>query len=278
MNYIELSIRIEPYSEEISGILIAVLSEINYESFTENENILCAYVQEKLFSSTDIEKILKYDRFEGTTLNYSVKNIPDQNWNAVWESNFEPVVIGNQLLVRAPFHKIEGNFKYKIEIEPKMSFGTGHHATTYLMSEQMLDMELSGRKVLDMGCGTGILAILAHLRGAKDITAIDIDEWAYNNSIENFEKNNCNNIKVFQGDASVIPNETYDVILANINLNVLLRDISIYTPKINRSGFLLVSGFYHKELPAIEDVCILSGLHLIDTRTKDNWCCSRFGF
>lgn len=276
MNYTELSITINPYSEEISGILIAELGELDYESFTENEGVLCAYISEKFFNSDILKDLLKSDRFSSFTLNHSFKNIPDQNWNAVWESNFEPVIIGNELLIKAPFHKIEGDYRYKIEIMPKMSFGTGHHATTSTMCEHILEMDFENKKVLDMGCGTGILAILACMRGANDVTAIDIDEWPYKNTIENIQKNNCKNIRVLMGDVSVIPNENFDIILANINLNVLLKDIPAYAAKINKSGHLLVSGFYYHELPQIEEVCNKHGLQIIETRTKNNWCCSRF--
>lgn len=271
MNYIEIDIIITPYTTEISEILMAELAEVGFESFTENENGLKAYVPEKSYSKEETAKLLTNTRFFGISISYSEQLIEAQNWNALWESNFEPITVKDKILVKAPFHKIEGNYTHTITIEPKMSFGTGHHETTSLMMELMLDLPFSGKNVLDMGCGTGILAILAHQLNATNITAIDFDEWAYENSIENFERNNCPQIKALLGDSTVIPNRNFDIILANINRNVLLADIPNYASHLISGGLLLLSGFYISDIEAIESVTKGNAFERLYFKDKNNW-------
>jgi ribosomal protein L11 methyltransferase len=271
MDYFELNIEITPYSETIAEILIAELSEIGFESFVDTSTGFQAYVAEKTFDEESLSAVLAKIIFEKYQIRLNKKLIPAQNWNAVWEHNFEPIFIQDKIAVVAPFHHISQQFEYQITIEPKMSFGTGHHETTSLMMEQMLLVDFTESTVLDMGCGTGILGILAAKMGAKDITAIDFDEWAYNNAIENFERNNCNSILTLLGDATIIPQKKYSIILANINRNVLLSDISNYAQVLDKNGLLLLSGFYSEDIPLIEQEANKSGLDLQIKNFKNNW-------
>jgi ribosomal protein L11 methyltransferase len=271
LNYFEFEISILPYSSEISEILIAELAEVGFESFSETPSSLLAYIPENLMEIENIKPILTKDRFDRILLSFTNKTIPAQNWNALWESNFDPIFIEDKILVRAPFHTIEKQFEHEIVIEPKMSFGTGHHETTALMMEQMLEIDFNGKVVLDMGCGTGILAILASQLGAKNITAIDYDEWAYENSIENFKRNNCNNINAILGDASAIPAIIYQVILANINRNVLLTDISAYSKFMNAENILILSGFYSEDMEMIVKEAALHKLLINSHKIRNNW-------
>jgi ribosomal protein L11 methyltransferase len=276
MDYFEYEILIQLFSEKKAEIIIAKLAEIGFESFEEADFCVKAYIPQNLFNEKNIAETLDNIKFEKTEISYSHKLIKAQNWNAVWESNFEPIYIEYKIFVRAPFHKPKGKFKHEIIIEPKMSFGTGHHETTSLMMEQMLNLDFRGKSILDMGCGTGILAILAAQLGAKNITAIDFDEWAYKNSIENFERNNCRLIKVIHGDATNIPDKKFDIILANINRNVLINDIKIYTEFLNPSGQLLISGFYNSDIPLIKDEANKQKLILISEKFKNNWAVCKF--
>ena len=271
MNYIEIDIVINPFSSEISEILMAELANVGFESFSENENGIQAYIQEKLYNKELISEIVVNDRFPGNTLSYNEILIEAQNWNALWESNFEPITISDKILVKAPFHNIEGNYKHTIIIEPKMSFGTGHHETTSLMMELMLSIPFENTHVLDMGCGTGILSILAQQLNAKTITAIDFDEWAFENTLENIERNNCSTIKAILGDASSIPNQQFEIILANINRNVLLTDIPKYNSHLKSGGLLLLSGFYTTDMDAIETVASTNYLQRQNFKEKNNW-------
>jgi len=229
MNYIGCNFKIISGSLEQQtaiDILVAELGSVGFESFTENEDGVVAYIQEADWKESllnDIQ-ILASDE---VGFSYEIEEIEQVNWNKEWENNFEPIVVENEVSIRAPFHS-NPNLKYDIVIEPKMSFGTGHHETTYLMIKHLMALDLRGKKVLDMGCGTGILAIFAELKGAEQIDAIDIDAWCYENSVENIERNHCQNIKVYEGDASMLKGRAYDVIIANINRNILLNDIGVY--------------------------------------------------
>ncbi|MCD4731125.1 MAG: 50S ribosomal protein L11 methyltransferase, partial [Bacteroidales bacterium] len=209
-------------------------------------------------------------------LNYNFKIIKEQNWNEVWESNYDPVIIKNLVYIRAPFHITNRNIKYEIIVDPKMSFGTAHHETTSLMIEMMLDEEIHAKNVLDMGCGTGILAILAEMMGAKKIDAVDNDKWAYQNSMENIDKNKCKSIRVELGDAGVIKPVEYDYILANINRNVLLQDIPVYATHLENNGVLLLSGFYTEDLRLIESLARDNNFKLDNKLSKNNWVAARF--
>ncbi|MCG8412560.1 MAG: 50S ribosomal protein L11 methyltransferase [Bacteroidales bacterium] len=276
MDYIELRCKIAAKDvRTISDILIAELNEIGYESYDETEEGVNAYILEKFF---DLEKVnqLQANQIADTDIVYEWEVIETQNWNEVWESNFEPIVVEQKCIIRAPFHTNTPKCEYEIIIEPKMSFGTGHHETTFLMLKTILDLDLQGKNVLDMGCGTGVLAILAKLKGATDITAIDIDEWAYNNAVENVQKNNCSDIKVLQGDASLLTNQQFDVIIANINRNILMDDIKNYAKVLKSGGVLLLSGLYDKDLPMIKTETDTNRLDYISHIEKNSWIAARF--
>ncbi|MFH0864731.1 MAG: 50S ribosomal protein L11 methyltransferase [Bacteroidota bacterium] len=274
MKYIEFNFTITP-KETGNEILAAMLADIGFESFIETDMGLLAYISTSKFSSGDVEKlgILHNKEF---SVKYEYKSIPDKNWNEEWESSYSPVAVAGKCCVRAPFHPANTHCKYDIIIEPKMSFGTAHHETTHLMIEQLLQMDVTGKSVLDMGCGTSVLAILAAKMGASTVTAIDIDEWAFNNSVENIASNLVNDIvRIFQGDAGLI-SETHDVILANINRNILMRDIPKYISHLNKAGILLLSGFYDADVPVISDRVESDGMKFISKKNKNNWIVLKF--
>ena len=273
MNYIEFNFKVTPL-QPASDILLAELGELGFDSFVETEDGLQAYILEEYYK----EDLLKYvfvlnnPEFEIT---YNTKIIEQVNWNAEWEKNFTPIVVSDNCRVRAPFHD-KGNEEYDIIIEPKMSFGTGHHATTHMMIQHILKDDFIGKKVLDMGCGTAVLAILAEMRGAGPLDAIDIDEWCYLNSIENAERNNCTKITVEQGDASLLSNRKYDIIIANINRNILLNDMKTYTNCLSKDGVIYLSGFYDEDLDLIKSECTNQGLTYVNHYVKDQWVAAKF--
>jgi ribosomal protein L11 methyltransferase len=269
MEYIEFIATISPL-EVGRDILIAELSEIGFESFVETEEGLEAYIQSKEFNEENIKsiKILQHDDF---TISYSLKSIAEQNWNAEWEKSFNPINVDNRCYIRAPFHNKLDNIEYDIIIDPKMSFGTGHHETTYLMLKRLLNIEVEGKKVLDMGCGTGVLAILAKMRNSLFVKAIDIDEWAYNNSLENIRNNNCDDIKVERGGAEVIGSEKFDIIIANINRNILLKDMNLYINAMSVNGELLLSGFFSSDQDILLDAADKMGLKMLYKEVRNEW-------
>ena len=252
-----------------SEILIAQLSQLGFDSFQEHENGISAYVDSKILSEIDINEIqiLNTKEFK---ISFEINSVEKQNWNIKWESNFEPIYVDNICCVRAPFHP-KSDYKYDLIIEPKMSFGTGHHETTSMMISFILANEFTNSSVCDIGSGTGVLAILAEQRGANRIDAIDIDNWCYLNSLENIDRNNSKNINVFEGEVEKIMNLRYDIIFANINLNVLLKDISTYAKMLNKGGVIYLSGFYEKDINSIELVAKNSNLTLIEVKKKNNW-------
>jgi len=271
MDYIELNCRIEPFNETSSEILIAKLSELDFESFAESDNGILAYIQSQLFNNLLLGTVMEIN-IPGVQLTYDHKLIKDQNWNETWEKNyFEPVLITDKCLIRSTFHKNTPKTKYEILIDPKMSFGTGHHETTFLMIEEILELDLQGKTVLDMGCGTGILAILSSQKGASKIKAIDIDQWSYNNSLENIKLNSIGNIDVELGDKGLIGGKHYNIVYANINKNILLADIPVYTSCIKQDERLLLSGFYKEDFDDINKIATENGLLLTNQREKNNW-------
>jgi len=271
MDYIEVSFIFNPVNEQQREIIAALLGQADFESFSDTEEGIQAYIQKPLFNEALMKSILKPLISTTESFNYSVKTIEDKNWNAEWEKNFSPIYISDNCRVRAPFHTDKGDYEYDLIIEPKMSFGTGHSPTTALMIKLMLELDFSELEVLDMGCGTGILAILASFKKAKNILAIDIDNWAYENSIENVQRNNTENIIVKQGDAKLLIDKNFDVIIANINRNILLNDLSAYSNSLKNNGQLLLSGFYTQDLPVIKKEITLLGLKYEKHIEQDNW-------
>jgi len=255
-------------------ILIAELGYAGFESFVETEKGVTAYIKKEEWNSeilNDIQ-ILKSKEF---IIDHTFNEIEQTNWNEEWEKNFKPIVVDDVCTVRAPFHETP-NTKYDIVIEPKMSFGTGHHETTHMMIQHILNNDFKDKSVLDMGCGTGVLAILAEMKGATNIDAIDIDNWCYINSLENVERNNCKHISVFEGDASLLNEKKFDIIIANINRNILLADISKYAACLNKEGQLFLSGFYIHDIPIIEKECSKYGLKLQESLERNNWVSLKF--
>jgi ribosomal protein L11 methyltransferase len=271
MDYIELDCRIFPprYIE----IVMAEFAEYGFESFAENAQGFQAYIPVSMFSEETFS-VLEIFQNKEIKINYSFKTIPDENWNAVWESNFEPVSIGDTCYIRAPFHPEKTGVRYEIIIEPKMSFGTGHHETTHMMVQLLLEIEVEGKTVLDMGCGTGILAILAGKMKASKVVAIDNDEWAFNNAKENIIKNNVPEIEVLLGDASLLKGQESDIMIANINRNILLNDITSYATVIKSNGILAMSGFYVDDLVIINRKAKECGMQFIRNISLNNWCAS----
>ena len=267
-SYLGFHFKVEP-KELGSEILIAELGELPFESFIDSDFGIVAYIQKSLYVETVLEDlfILKSPEF---TISYTIEEIDQVNWNEEWEKNFEPIDVNGNCHVRAPFHP-KTNAEFDIVIEPKMSFGTGHHETTHMMIQHLLEMDVTGLKTLDMGCGTAILAILAEMKGAQPIDAIDIDNWCYLNSIENAERNNCQQITVYEGDSSLLKDKKYDLIIANINRNILLNDIQSYVDCLNAKGTLLLSGFYEEDIPFIDASCTEKGLSYVKKFQRNNW-------
>lgn len=268
MNYTGYTFTITPL-QPATEILIAELGELGFESFEETTTGLNAYIQTKDWNKNILDTVFILNSNE-FTISYTCSEIEQVNWNAEWEKNFEPIHVDNKVSVIAPFHK-KTNMEYEIVIEPKMSFGTGHHETTHLMIKHLLELDLDNKSVLDMGTGTGILAIFAEMKGATSIDAIDIDEWCFINTEENVEKNNCKHIKAYQGDASMLVTQKYDVIIANINRNILLNDMDTYNQCLNKGGKLLLSGFYTQDIPFLEERTKDLGLTIQKTYTRNNW-------
>ena len=272
MNYVGCFFRISSGSLEIQtaiDILVAELGEAGFESFTENPDGVIAYIQKADWNASLLDNV-QILQSEEVSFSYDVKEIEQVNWNLEWEKNFEPIVVDNEVSIRAPFHENPG-LAYDIVIEPKMSFGTGHHETTHLMVQHLRGLDLQGKHVLDMGCGTGILAIFAEMRGAGSIDAIDIDNWCYENSIENVARNQCKSISVYEGDSSLLKPKTYDLIIANINRNILLADMKIYAGSLKDQGILLLSGFYTEDIVKINASAEENGLIFEKKLERNNW-------
>jgi ribosomal protein L11 methyltransferase len=266
--YIAYHFVVEP-KQMGSEILIAELGELPFESFEETEEGFSAYIQKKLWFNEILNDVQIIDNPD-FKISYTIQEIDQVNWNEEWEKNFNPIDVDGVCHIRAPFHE-KTTAEFDIVIEPKMSFGTGHHETTHMMIQHLLGMNVENLKTLDMGCGTAILAILAEMKGAKPIDAIDIDNWCYLNSIENAERNNCKNITVFEGDASLLAGKNYDLIIANINRNILLNDMQTYFEALNANGTILFSGFYEEDFAAIDESCTEKGLVFEHKLQRNNW-------
>ncbi|HEY6978383.1 MAG TPA: 50S ribosomal protein L11 methyltransferase [Chitinophagaceae bacterium] len=266
-NYIQ--IKIENISSTQSEMLIAQLSEINFEGFEEEEDFLSAYIEQEALNEIDLKNILSSHH-----LTYSKNFIEQKNWNEEWEKNFEPVIIDDFAAIRAAFHKPVKNVEHEIIITPKMSFGTGHHATTFMMIQQMRNIDFKNKSVFDFGTGTGILAILAEKLGAEKIIAIDNDEWSINNAKENIERNNCKKIQLELRN-SPISSHKFEVILANISKNVILQYLEMLSHSLTESGQLLVSGLLKEDEADILNIILKLNLRHIHTFFKDKWMIMR---
>lgn len=275
MNYLSVRFRLDSYNEENAEILVALTEEMGFESYEYADEFLTAYIKEDLFNEDELNEILP-SKEGGFSFNvsYTFEKVKNENWNKIWESNFQPIVIDDLCTVKASFHEGLPETKYTITIDPKMAFGTGHHQTTSLMMRALLKEDLTGRSVLDMGCGTGILAILAALKGgATRIVAIDIDPTATESAIENSNANRVGDeIEILTGDASLLASqEKFDLILANINRNIILDDIQKYSSVMKNQGVLHLSGFFAEDIDLIEVGAIAAGFEKVSVTIDNRW-------
>lgn len=273
-NFLELEFIIEPV-EPGRDILIALLDDMGYDSFQETEGGVKAYILEEDFDDKKLEQLYPFQSGE-FTISYTKGKLENKNWNEEWETHYSPITIGDRIYIRAPFHPVKEEFDYELLITPKMSFGTGHHQTTRLVSRLILDLDLENKKVLDMGTGTGVLAILAEKRGASSITAIDNFEWAVENTVENAAANDCKNIVAIHGDAEALSNLEFDVVIANINRNVLLEDMVSYFATLQRGGQMLLSGFFENDFEMLHSEATKHGAELVNKITEDRWVACHF--
>ena len=273
MKYFEVTFSANPCNETITDILSALTAEIGFESFVECEGGMQAYIQQSLFDEEALKNIIADFPIPDTKITYTITEPEDKDWNEEWEKNFfQPIVIEDRCVIHSTFHKEYPKAEYDIVINPQMAFGTGHHETTSSILGELLDADLKGKSVLDMGCGTSILAILASMRGADPVTAIDIDDWCVNNSRDNIALNNINNITVELGDASLLEGrKPFDVIIANINRNILLNDMAAYTACMHKGSEIYMSGFYVQDIDAIRSKGESLGLKFVHYREKNNW-------
>ncbi len=277
--YIETVVKITPFSEENAEILTAEISELPFESFTVEEPYLKCYIQKELYDPQSLKVLLSGMEDYGFEVEFSSNLMPAVNWNAVWESQFTPIVVDGCCTIKASFHEGLRRTRYNITIDPKMAFGTGHHQTTYMMCRALIQNEdaVRGKVVMDMGCGTAVLAILAAKMKAARVYGIDIDAVAAISAYDNARLNKVGKvIETCCGDASLLQRNTYDVLLANINRNILLQDIPTYSLCIRKGGLLFVSGFYLEDMPMIVGVAQNAGLEYFSHDTLDNWCCIKF--
>lgn len=278
MQYLEVTFTVSPVSETANDIIAALAAELGFESFVESEQGTIGYVPINQYDEQALNEALADFPMPDTKVAFTTCEMEDKNWNEEWEKHFfEPIMVDSRCVIHSTFHKDYPKADFDIIINPQMAFGTGHHQTTRLIISYLLDIELGGKTVLDMGCGTSILAILASMRGAKALTAIDIDEWCVNNSIDNLALNGIDNIKVFQGDASSLASEgPFDVIIANINRNILLADMQYYVARMNQGGEIYFSGFYESDLPMIQTEAERLGLRYISHRVEKDWTAAQF--
>jgi ribosomal protein L11 methyltransferase len=276
MNYLELLFTTLPTEDFHQDLLINALGEIGFDTFEELDFGFKAYIPADVFGQEQLDATLSAykDMF---SFSYEITLIPQKNWNQVWESNFEPIHVGGKIYVRASFHQPQPEYLYEIVIDPKMAFGTGHHQTTSMMLEWMLETDFQNKKVLDMGCGTGILAIMAAKLGAAAITAIDYDQVCYDSTIENARLNDVTNIKALCGSKEAIPDERYDIILANINRNILIDQLSAYSRVLNYGGELYLSGFYEQpDLEMINTEARMNHFRFINRKKGDDWVAAKY--
>lgn len=278
MKYLEITFTNNPCNEIVNDVLSAELGDIGFESFMEWEKGEKAYVQEALFNQDELDNMIRNFPLEGVNIEYTIVHAEDKNWNEEWEKNyFQPIVIDDRCCIHSTFHYDAPKAEYEILINPQMAFGTGHHETTSSIIGELLDTDLKDKSVLDMGCGTSILAILASKKGANPVMAIDIDDWCVNNSIDNINLNGIDNITVKHGDASLLKDCTpFDVIIANINRNILLNDMDKYASCMKKGAELFMSGFYVEDIPIIREKAESLGMKYIHHRAKNNWAAVKF--
>lgn len=271
MRYLEFEIPIRSWSRNEQEILMAKLSQIGFEGFVEKDDLIQAYILRDNYSGDTFHQLIDDLSHTGIHVQYRFHETAEQNWNEEWEKKFTPVVIRNRVLIRASFHGAENDLPCTLIIEPKMSFGTGHHQTTRMMIEEMMDHDLKGKRVLDMGCGTGVLGIFACRLGAGPVVGIDHDQWAYENALENVERNGATAMEIRLGNVSSLSDEVFDVVLANISKNTLVQDIPAYNAHLSGGGLLLVSGILAEDVQFVLNAAYQSGLDHLNTREEANW-------
>ena len=278
MKYFEVTFTNQPCNETVNDVVSSLAGEIGFESFVEWENGVQAYIQQSLFDEGALKEMVENFPLPDVQITYTITEAEDKDWNEEWEKNFfQPIVIGDRCCIHSTFHKDTPKTEYEILINPQMAFGTGHHETTSSIICELLDADLQGKSVLDMGCGTSILAILASMRGADPVTAIDIDDWCVNNSRDNIELNGISNITVELGDANLLKGrKPFDVIIANINRNILLADMAQYAACMHSGSELFMSGFYVQDIPAIQEKAESLGMEFVHHREKNNWAAVKF--
>ena len=277
--YIEVTMVITPFSEENAEIVTAEISELPFESFSTEGDLLKCYIQKELYDPQALKVVMSGLDYPNFSVEYSAKLMPAVNWNAIWESQFTPIVVDGKCTIKASFHEGLKKTRFNITIDPKMAFGTGHHQTTFMMCRALLQNEeaVRGKIVMDMGCGTAILAILAAKMKAAQVYGIDIDAIAAISAYDNARLNRVGTrIETYCGDASLLQRNSYDVFLANINRNILLQDIPTYAACIRKGGLLFVSGFYLEDMPMIVGMATSVGLNYVSHDSVDNWCCIKF--
>lgn len=270
MEYIKVSVKVCPLNTIVNELMMAQMGDLGFDSFQDTDDGFEAYIPNKDYDSNILSSL--ECPIENTQLEYATELIADQNWNKEWEENFfQPIIIGERCIIHSTFHEVNQKCEFDIIVNPQMAFGTGHHETTKLMVEQILDNDFHNLEVLDMGCGTAILGILCAQKNAKKITGIDIDEWAYNNAIENLKLNNVSNMEVLLGGADLLSSQQYDVVLANINRNILLNDMHAYAKVLKPGGRIIFSGFYDEDVPVMEKEANKYGFQLLSQKTENKW-------
>ncbi len=269
--YIELDISFVPKPGPAYELLIGLLSRYGFDGFWEEEGKVLAYIPLESYIESDFRNFLDRHELNDIIETMKTRSLPDQNWNEIWEREYKPVLIGPDCIVRAAFHSSPDGIEYDLVISPKMSFGTAHHETTRGMMQMMLGRNMREKVILDLGCGTGVLAILAEKMGGKQIFALDNDPWAYRNALENIALNVCHRIRVIQADLSFFTNQTFDIILANINLNSLLGLMDHFPARLRSHGILMLSGFFSDDLQHIDQAAQRNGLEFVVKQVMNNW-------